>query len=163
MDKLFKTEEWNLKGFDSIFVAFGIQTKHGEEMFRKVDKTYPLLCADIAIRNNIPHYHLVSSTGADETSAFLYMKVKGEVESELKEKKLQMLSIYHPGLIKNRPDARLAEKISAFVCCMPAIECIEVALCLMQNGEKYADVAPTASNVHHTYSNQDMLDIVQNK
>jgi uncharacterized protein YbjT (DUF2867 family) len=53
-------------------------------MLRKVDKTYPLLCADIALRNNIPHYHLVSSIGADESSVFLYMQLKGGVERELK-------------------------------------------------------------------------------
>ena len=74
-----------------------------------------------------------------------------------------MLSIYQPGLIKNRPNERIVEKISAFVCCLPAIECSDLALSMMLNGEKYADVAHTASNVHHTYSNQDMLDLVQNK
>ena len=130
-------------------------------MFRKVDKTYPLLCADIAIQNSIPHYHLVSSLGADKKSMFLYTKVKGEVESELREKKLNMLSIYHPGLIKNRPEARLGEKIGQYIFFMPAIECSELALCMMQNGEKYADIAPTASNVHKTYSNKDMLNLVK--
>ena len=53
MDKLFKTEEWKLEGYDAMFVCYGSQVKHGEEMFRKVDKTYPLLCADIAINNSI--------------------------------------------------------------------------------------------------------------
>jgi hypothetical protein len=51
--------------------------KHGEETFVKVDKTYPLLCADIVIRNKIPHYLLVSSVGGDASSSFLYMRTKG--------------------------------------------------------------------------------------
>ena len=117
MDKLFKTEEWKLEGFDCMFVAFGTQVKYGEETFIKVDKTYPLLCADIAIANNIPQYHLVSSTGADSSSIFLYVRTKGEVEAELKAKKLNMLFIHHPGLIKNRPDARTGEKIMQCLCC----------------------------------------------
>jgi hypothetical protein len=37
---------------------------------------------------------------------FLYMRTKGEMERDLKLKKLKMLSILRPGLIKNRPDAR---------------------------------------------------------
>ena len=79
MDRLFKTEEWALSGFDAMFVCFGSQVKHGEETFVKVDKTYPLLCADIAIRNKIPHYLLVSSAGGDASSSFLYMRTKGEL------------------------------------------------------------------------------------
>lgn len=106
MDRLFKTEEWVFNGYDAIFVCFGSQVKHGEETFVKVDKTYPLLCADIAIKNKIPHYLLVSSTGGDTSSMLLYLRTKGEVERDLKLKKLQMLSILKPGLIKNRPDAR---------------------------------------------------------
>lgn len=89
-----------------MFVCFGSQVKHGEETFIKIDKTYPLLCADIAINNKIPHYLIVSSSGGDKDSMFLYMRTKGELEKELKTKKLQMLSILKPGLIKNRPDAR---------------------------------------------------------
>lgn len=89
-----------------MFVCFGSQVKHGEETFVKVDKTYPLLCADIAVLNKIPHYLVVSSSGGDQGSMFLYMKTKGEMERDLKLKKLQMLSILRPGLIKNRPDAR---------------------------------------------------------
>ena len=50
---------------------------------------------------------------------FLYMKVKGEVEKELKEKKLNMLSILKPGLIKNRPDARFGEKVAQFFSFIP--------------------------------------------
>lgn len=72
----------------------------------KVDKTYPLLCADIAINNQIPHYLLVSSAGSSPDSFFLYPRTKGEVERDLKLKKLNILSILKPGLIKNRPDQR---------------------------------------------------------
>jgi len=79
----------------------------------KVDKTYPILAADIALRNSnsriileIPHYLLVSSMGSNPTSWFLYPKTKGEAEDELKQKKLNLLTIFRPGLLKNRRDAR---------------------------------------------------------
>jgi hypothetical protein len=53
-------------------------------LFIKVDKTYPLLVADIALKNSIfsfnleiPQYSLVSSKGGDPNSCFLYLRVKG--------------------------------------------------------------------------------------
>ena len=45
MDRLLKPEEWKMEGYDTMFVCFGSQVKHGEETFRKVDKTYPLMAA----------------------------------------------------------------------------------------------------------------------
>ena len=96
-----------------MFCCFGSQTKHGEEVFVRVDKTYPLLAADIAIKNSthffyadIPHYLLVSSMGSDPNSWFLYPKTKGQVEDELKLKNLNYLSIFRPGLLRNRRDSR---------------------------------------------------------
>lgn len=59
-----------------VFWESGSQVKHGEETFVKVNKTYPLLCADIVIRNKIPHYLLVCSVGRDASSSFLHMRTK---------------------------------------------------------------------------------------
>ena len=91
-----------------------------------MDKTYPLLCADIAINNrksifksDIPHYLVVSSPRGDHSSIFLYRRVKGEFQRDVKLKKLNMLSIFNPGAIKNRPDARTAEKIAQFFSFLP--------------------------------------------
>lgn len=60
-----------------MFCTLGTRTKMGEEVFRKVDYTYPLWGADLALNFNIPHYSLCSSMGADSKSWFLYMKTKG--------------------------------------------------------------------------------------
>lgn len=51
MDDLLKPDQFKYKGFDSLFCCLGSQTKHGEETFVKVDKTYPLSAADIALKN----------------------------------------------------------------------------------------------------------------
>jgi len=64
---------------DVVFCAFGSQVKFGEETFIKVDKTYPLKAADVALKNKIPHYILVSSMGANSSSCLLYTRTKGEV------------------------------------------------------------------------------------
>jgi oxidoreductase len=44
--------------------------------------------------------------GSDPKSWFLYPRTKGEVENELKEKKINLLSIFKPGLLRNRRDSR---------------------------------------------------------
>ena len=112
LDNYFKDEHTYLN-FSSLFCCFGSQTKHGKETFVKVDKTYPILAADIALRNSIlfimieiPHYLIVSSMGSNPTSWFLYPKTKGEVEDELKQKKINLLTIFRPGLLKHRRDVR---------------------------------------------------------
>ena len=60
---------------------------------------------------DIPHYLLVSSMSVNPSSMFMYLRVKGQAEEELKKKQLKLLSIIRPGLIAGRPDARLGEKI----------------------------------------------------
>lgn len=44
--------------------------------------------------------------GASSTSCLLYPRIKGEVEAELRDKKLNLLTIFRPGLLANRIDAR---------------------------------------------------------
>lgn len=113
MDNYFSNKERKYEGFNSLFCCFGSQRKHGEETFIKVDKTYPLYAADIALTSrtkslylDIPHYLLLTSMGSDPKSWFLYPRTKGEVEEEVKQKKINLLSIFRPGLLKNRRDAR---------------------------------------------------------
>jgi hypothetical protein len=67
------------------------------------------LAADIALLNSIlisnieiPQYLLVSSNGGNENSLLLYLRVKGELEKEIKTKGLNLLSIFKPGLLRNR-------------------------------------------------------------
>jgi oxidoreductase len=60
--------------------------------------------------------------GSDASSWFLYPKTKGEVENELKNKKLNLLSILKPGLLRNRRDARTVEKIFGLIPFAPGIE-----------------------------------------
>ena len=82
-----------------------------------------MCAADIAIRNKIPHYLLVSAMGASTKSCLLYSRTKGEVEEELKGKKLPLLTIFRPGLIANRNNARFGEKVMNLLCgcCIPKI------------------------------------------
>jgi hypothetical protein len=42
-------------------------------------------------------------------------------------KKLPILSIFKPGLLKNRRDARFGEKVGAWLPCFPSIEAIDAS------------------------------------
>jgi len=85
--------------------------------YRKIDLEYPLELAEIGIRNGVTQFHLVSSFGANASASNSYLKLKGELENELKKLSIPSLHIYQPSLLTGkRKESRLVEKfaISAF-------------------------------------------------
>lgn len=87
------------------------------DLYRKIDLEYPLKLAEIGIRNGVLQFHLVSSLGADAETSNSYLKLKGELENELKKLSIPSLHIYQPSLLSGkRKESRLLEKfaISAF-------------------------------------------------
>ena len=96
--------------------TLGTRTKVGEELFVKVDYQYPLNFANLAKEMGVKHYGLLSSTGADAKSMFLYMKTKGRVEADIREAGLNSLTIYRPGFLLNRRgDKRFGETVGAYI------------------------------------------------
>mmetsp|Transcript_12588 Transcript_12588/g.17422 ORF Transcript_12588/g.17422 Transcript_12588/m.17422 type:complete len:228 (+) Transcript_12588:106-789(+) len=80
------------------------------EAFRKVDLEYVVEFARLCKESNIPHFNLVTSTGADPNSWFLYMKTKGEAEEGVKKLGFNRVSIFRPGMLDRGEDARFKEK-----------------------------------------------------
>ena len=70
---------------DVIFCCLGSTKKKTPDLkeYRKIDHDYPLKLSQIALKNGIKQYHLVSSIGADATSANFYTKMKGETENDI--------------------------------------------------------------------------------
>jgi len=88
-----------------------------KDQYRKIDLEYPLKIALIGVKNGISQFHLVSSLGANHTATNSYLKLKGELENELKQAAILSLHIYQPSLLTgNRRESRTLEKlaISAF-------------------------------------------------
>lgn len=82
------------------------------EDYRKIDMDYPLNIAKSGLKNGIKQFHIVSSIGADPKSSNSYLKLKGELEYELKKLNLPSLHIYQPSFLTgDRKENRLAEKI----------------------------------------------------
>ena len=116
----------------------------------KVDHTYVQFAGDIAKRNSkflyfshflnkfidIPHFSLLSSTGADKKSFFLYTKTKGQAEEGLKSKHFPVLSIFRPGALLNRDnDKRWGESILKYIPFFPKIEATDMARAMRVEAE----------------------------
>jgi len=83
-----------------------------ERIYRKIDHDYPVKLAQLALKNRVSQYHLVSSLGANANSSVFYTKLKGETENDIKSVGLPLLHIYQPSLITgDRKEYRLAEQI----------------------------------------------------
>uniref|UniRef100_A0A7N9DFH2 Protein HTATIP2 n=1 Tax=Macaca fascicularis TaxID=9541 RepID=A0A7N9DFH2_MACFA len=87
------------QGHDVGFCCLGTtRAKAGAEGFVRVDRDYVLKSAELAKAGGCKHFNLVSSKGADKSSNFLYLQVKGEVEAKIEELKFDRYSVFRPGL-----------------------------------------------------------------
>ncbi|MBK8564351.1 MAG: NAD(P)H-binding protein [Saprospiraceae bacterium] len=105
---------------DDLFCCLGTtMAKAGsKEAFYKVDFTYAFEAAQLAKRNGVGQYLLVSSVGADPNSRFFYSKVKGELEVMVKTLGFWGLHIFQPSVLlgernENRFGEQLAGKIGS--------------------------------------------------
>jgi uncharacterized protein YbjT (DUF2867 family) len=98
----------------AVFCCLGSTRKKTPDLndYRKVDHDYPLQLAQIAYKNGISQYHLVSAIGANAGSSNFYTKMKGEVEEDIKKIGLPGLYIYQPSFLTGeRKENRLAERL----------------------------------------------------
>lgn len=97
---------------DAIICCLGttIKTAGSRSAFRKVDFQYALEAAQLGRSKKAKAFYLVSAVGADIKSPFFYSRVKGELETKLRQLEYGSLSIYRPSLlIGDREDKRRAE------------------------------------------------------
>jgi len=99
---------------DIIFSCLGTTKSEtpNSELYRQIDLGYPLNLAKLGQKNGVAQFHIISSLGADTGSSNSYLKLKGELEQELKKLTIPSLHIYQPSfLIGERKKDRLTEKI----------------------------------------------------
>jgi uncharacterized protein YbjT (DUF2867 family) len=97
----------------ALFCCLGSTRKKTPDLaiYRKIDHDYPLQLAQIALKNGIQQYHLVSAMGANADSSNFYTKMKGETENDIKDVGLNCLHIYRPALLTgNRTEKRAGER-----------------------------------------------------
>lgn len=106
-----------IKG-DVLFSCMGttIKKAKSKENQYKIDFTYQFQTAQIAAKNGVPNYVLVSSTGANSTSRVFYSRIKGELEEAITALPFQKIRILRPSiLLGDREEFRFGEKIGMVV------------------------------------------------
>ena len=58
------------------------------------------------------------------------------MERDLRAKKLPLLSIFRPGILENRHEARFAEKLGSFLPFFPKIQAKDAAKVMMKTAER---------------------------
>lgn len=102
-----------------------IKKAKSKEKFKFIDYQIPKRVAQIAKVKGVDSFSLISSMGATSKSRFFYLRVKGEIEDDLKLCNFQRTLIYRPSLLLgNRLEYRIGEKLmmlffSLFSWCIP--------------------------------------------
>lgn len=102
-----------LAGTD-VFCALGTTIKKAgtREAFRQVDYAYPLSLGKLAKDQGAARMLIVTSLGANPHSRTFYLRVKGEVERDLRGLGLARLHVFRPSLLLGRREEfRLGERI----------------------------------------------------
>jgi uncharacterized protein YbjT (DUF2867 family) len=103
---------------DVLFSCLGTTQKQAGSISaqRKVDFDYQFIAAQLAVSNGIKHYCLVSSSGANAQSRSPYLKMKGQLEQQIKLLAFERISIFQPSLLLGqREQFRVAEKIGSII------------------------------------------------
>ncbi|CAK7314964.1 Oxidoreductase HTATIP2 [Vulpes lagopus] len=91
-------------------LAFDDEAYKNVEGFVRVDRDYVFKSAELAKAGGCKHFNLLSSKGADKSSNFLYLQVKGEVEARVEELQFDRYSVFRPGvLLCDRQESRPSE------------------------------------------------------
>jgi len=61
MENFDSLDKCDLQGVDAFLCCLGTRVKVGDELFRKIDYTYPLEFAKLALKLGVKHYGLLSS------------------------------------------------------------------------------------------------------
>ena len=103
---------------DDMFCCLGTTIKKAgtRAAFEQVDLVYPLRLAELAKKQDIPHFMVISAIGANEKAKASYSRVKGRLEQELMKLDLTRLSIIRPSLLTGKRDEfRFGEKMGEAV------------------------------------------------
>lgn len=102
---------------DVVFCCLGTTIKKAKtkEAFEQVDFAFPYEAAKLAKKYQVPHFAVVSAMGADPESFFFYNRVKGKLESHLRELAFPNLTIVRPSLLigDRGHESRIMESVSA--------------------------------------------------
>lgn len=97
-----------------------IKKAGSQEAFKKVDLDYVVAFAKLAESVGAKKFLVVSAMGANPRSKFFYNRIKGEMETALKDLKIPQIEIFRPSLIlgarkEKRPGEEWGQRLSPFL------------------------------------------------
>ena len=112
----------SLPSCDHIYICLGTTIKKAgsQSEFKKVDFDYCVSFAKKAREAGATKISLVSSVGASPYAKNFYLKIKGEVEEEIKKIDFQYINIFRPSLLlgrreENRFLEKIGQNLSSFI------------------------------------------------
>lgn len=102
---------------DMLFSCLGTTLKQAGSIQAqyKVDVDYQLRAAKLAAQQGIPHYLLVSSSGASACSRSAYLSMKGELEEAIQLLPFSRISVFQPSLLLGkRSEYRVVESLASY-------------------------------------------------
>jgi hypothetical protein len=161
-DEIISTLGNDFSGVSSVFCCLGSRVGRGLEEFTKVDHDYVLYSASLCEKFNIPHYSTVSTTGADASSWFAYMRIKGQADEDVMVLNLPYTSVFRPGGILDRDnDWRFGEFILKIVPFVPKLKATELAKALMIDDLDYHFKRKDLKG-NKIFSHKEILNLVKN-
>lgn len=102
---------------DIAFSCLGTTLKNAgsKEAQWKIDYDYQLKFAELARKNNIPAFILVSAINANPHSSIFYSGMKGKLEESIINLKFKKTIIFQPSILIRPETDRLGEKIAASI------------------------------------------------
>jgi uncharacterized protein YbjT (DUF2867 family) len=90
-----------LQDHDAAICTFGVgqPSKSPKDEFVRVDKTAVLAFAEACREQEVGHFELLGSVGADAGSPSFYLRTKGELEDGLRAIGFRRLSLFRPSMI----------------------------------------------------------------
>lgn len=114
-DKITETASINA---NAVFCCVGTTIKKAktQEAFRKVDFDIPVSIAKLCQDAKVEKFIVISSLGANKDSKNNYLRVKGEMETEISSLNIQTIKILRPALLMGKRDEfRPGELIGKFI------------------------------------------------
>lgn len=103
---------------DMVFCCLGTTIKKAgsQQKFQIVDLYYPTEICRLAKLNDVQHFAVISSVGADANSSNFYLRTKGEMEAAVMQININNTHIFRPGLLLGaRKEWRFGERVAAVV------------------------------------------------
>lgn len=93
-----------------------IKVAGSQAAFKTVDYNYVVNFAKLAEASSAQKFLVVSSVGADEKSSVFYSRIKGEMESAIKQLNIPAIEIFQPSLLLGeRTDSRAGESLAKII------------------------------------------------